>query len=478
MNSPSPTSHRIPFYTSRPRILYAVVFFWLSWTGGRFLAPFLKNEIGLKDNQIGFVLGCQTGLGAFIGPFLGTIADRRQKVHKHGRIHVLCFGLSLGSIATLLHGIDYLLPSFTYSKAQSLYAKQMILMWHLSLRILFAVANGLSIPVLDGLTLAFLESEKNGDSADYGKERLHGAVWWAVANAILGPVLDIFGFKAIYFTSSLVLVFAYMSISMYTSSLDQKNGIDDNFSKKNHSSSPKSADHSTDQGSQTTFFHLKTICGSLFGASFVLCFFTLNSGTSVVENIIFLFFDELGGSNTFCGITVAVTVMFEIPIFHYASSILQIIGEAGIQQIACLAYVLRVIGYSLIPKNHMISILFLEPLHGVTYAFSQTSAVEFIDKFMPPGSEARGQGIMNIFRGAGAFVGLSLGGWAEQTFGPRIMYRGFAIAVFVALSQFSVAAKWENLKKSNSARYGTESETRGLISGVAKDEKRIPLDMP
>merc|ERR1712071_30579 len=100
-----------------------------------------------------------------------------------------------------------------------------------------------------------------------------------------------------------------------------------------------------------------------------------------------------------CGFTVIVTVVFEIPIFHYGPLILKKIGSGKMQQIACLAFVTRVLGYSLIPKNHMALILFLEPLHGVTYAFSQLSAVEFFANFMPSGYEAQGQGIMNIFRG-------------------------------------------------------------------------------
>lgn len=71
-------------YANRPRILYAVVFFWLAWTGGRFTAPFLKEEVGFNDGQIGFLLACQTGLLAIIGPLGGAIADKDRKPRNMG----------------------------------------------------------------------------------------------------------------------------------------------------------------------------------------------------------------------------------------------------------------------------------------------------------------------------------------------------------------------------------------------------------
>jgi len=82
---------------------------------------------------------------------------------------------------------------------------------------------------------------------------------------------------------------------------------------------------------------------------------------------------------------------------------------------------------------------------------------------------------MNIFSGAGSFVGLSLGGWAEENFGPRIMYRGFAVAVFLAMVQFYASEKWECLRKNSQA--GTKEENRGLLTGTmeSKDKTKEPI---
>merc|ERR1711976_1010661 len=109
------------------------------------------------------------------------------------------------------------------------------------------------------------------------------------------------------------------------------------------------------------------------GIGFIISAFTLSIGTSVVENLIFLFFEKLGASNTICAISVVVTVVFEIPIFHFSSELLNMYGAANLQIVACIAYVIRVVGYTFIPKDHVVLVLFFEPLHGVTYACSKTS---------------------------------------------------------------------------------------------------------
>ena len=45
---------------------------------------------------------------------------------------------------------------------------------------------------------------------------------------------------------------------------------------------------------------------------------TLGYGMTIVENLVFLLFRDLGASYFVCGITVVVTVIFEIPILKQA----------------------------------------------------------------------------------------------------------------------------------------------------------------
>lgn len=177
--------------------------------------------------------------------------------------------------------------------------------------------------------------------------------------------------------------------------------------------------------------------GFLFSAT------TLCMGTSVVENLIFLFFEEsLGASNFQCGLTVVVTVIFEIPIFHFAPRILNSVGYQTMQKVACIAYFTRVVGYTLIPSDKMFLVLLLEPLHGVTYACSKTATVQMASEITPDGYEATVQGIISMLTSFGSVIGVSLGGWIEDEYSDISLYRSYAVIVFVGLLFYNLSIKF------------------------------------
>ena len=99
-------------------------------------------------------------------------------------------------------------------------------------------------------------------------------------------------------------------------------------------------------------------------------------------------------------------------------------------------------GYSLLPTGHVVLVLLLEPLHGVTFACAQMSTVHFVasSPHMPKGSEASGQGLLGVFKGLGSVTGLLLGGVLEESLGPRIMYRIFAAIVAVGMAILAVGS--------------------------------------
>ena len=70
---------------------------------------------------------------------------------------------------------------------------------------------------------------------------------------------------------------------------------------------------------------------------------------------------------------VALTVLFEIPIFHVAPTLLRCYGVSALQQVASVTCVTRVVGYT---------------LHGVMHACAKTSADDFMAQCMPPGYKA------------------------------------------------------------------------------------------
>ena len=345
-------------------------------------------------------------------------------------------GIALGSTAFLLHGACHLLPGWGMLLSSE---------WHLFLRILWAFSSSLVMPVLDGMTLAHMQKTSGMSLSDYGKERLFGAISWAITNVVIGPAMDRFGFIILYPFMMIVTVICFASIAVYVHGqeladshhkIPQSTEVDE-VSTEDHN--PKELP----TPEVPIWVLLQILATTVYGAGFLFAICCLSIGTSAVESLIFLFFEFLGGSNTLCGITVALTVMFEIPIFQIAPWLLLRVGAGPLQLVAGLSYVLRVVGYTLIPTNHVAFVLLLEPLHGVTYACSQTSSVDFVAQLMPKGSEASGQGLLGAFKGLGSVVGLFLGGLLEEKLGPRVMYRILASIVTVGMIVFGITSLYK-----------------------------------
>ena len=165
------------------------------------MAPFLQQETDLSDGFIGTILSLQWLVMTFAGSLGGTIADHVERQYPgKGRPWVMQVGVLVGTMGYLGHGIHHFwLSAITESFA-----------FHLTMRLLFAVANALTAPVLDGLTIAYLEQQEtlygDGDDssggmgkADFGKERLYGAISWAMGNVMAGLLIDSFGFVTCVF---------------------------------------------------------------------------------------------------------------------------------------------------------------------------------------------------------------------------------------------------------------------------------------
>jgi len=559
----------------RPRLIYVAVFAWISITGGRFTASFLEAESSwiaaaaaaasavstegedsvsspapLDPGQIGTVLAIQRLVSVFVGSVTGIWADRMEaRYPKRGRILLLGFSCSLGTLVFLFHGVHRFGIGDTEGRSafQSFY-------WFLFLRALYAIVTSSVFPVMDGICLDFLKNDKSTRSRkhrydsvpdginrhdgseetkdeepttpsaaaavaqedatdDYGKERLYGAISWAVTNLVLGPVLDRYrgDFWALYPLSVLSTVVLWCSIAVYLRSNrhrepsvsnprrlpkrdsnvvlpDCTDDDEDNPFRGDQEigDKPIAADalsggspskSSGGSGGRLSYYLsvLAVFCATRYTVAFLVCATTLASGQAIVNDLIFLFFEFLGSSYTLLSATVFLTVVFEIPVFQVAPQLLRRFGCDGLLVIAALAYVIRVLGYTLVPQDQPIWVLWLEPLHGITYACSQTASVSFVAKKLVfsssnnsnnnsnsekdgnrdanggktdgngssssskntnDGFEATGQGFLQFFLGIGSVLGLQFGGILEDRLGPRSMYRVSAIVVAMGCAVF------------------------------------------
>ena len=429
--------------TMRPGFLYFSIFTWLVCTGGRFTAPFLQHIAGFDDTLIGIIFAIQILLVSFLSSIGGIWADKLELYYpEKGRIGCLALGTFLATISFEIHGIVQFLVKDDHMMSTAL---------HITARLMYASFSAILFPILDGITLSYLKIHSR-DASAYGQERLFGAVAWAIASMLIGPILDSHGFDAFFWFAPVGEILCIITFLKYASDslhfkveMLEEVGVGETEMVENATEdipcsiedSFKEEPNPTQDTNSLTI--LRSMISTFAACGFIISALTLNMGTSVVESLIFLYFETLGGTNAICGLTVVVTVLFEIPIFHYAPQLLAYFGADNMQKIACFAYIIRVIGYTFVPQNQMALVLLFEPLHGVTYACSKTSAVEFAARITPDGYEASGQGLLSMILGFGSVAGVFFGGWMEENLGPKILYRSYAGIVAIGLASFYIA---------------------------------------
>ena len=442
-------------------------FLWSTLTCGKFTAPLLqKLSPRFTDSMIGMTLALQYAIVAMLAGWGGSLADAQERISPRwglGRVKVLGFALTLGTIAFLGHG----LPEYTYNDYNNFIPNgTAILVWHISMRCIYAVSMGIVAPCMDGLALAHLDCIDGASASDFGIERMYGALFWGVGSLAAGIGIDYFGFDFLYTLLVISTLLSYISMGIYLWGLS-KDTTGAFIISRGDESADISADSryqneedviSTEEENEDDIISnadlLRMVYRTGYGRALLIFVFMLAMGIAVVDNLAFIFFDALGASSTMDGWTVVFTVMFEIPVFYVAPKLLEKYGPGKLLLAAGMAYVVRVIGYTLVPEGKMYLVLMLETLHGLTYAGSKAGGVEFIQQIIPEGYEASGQGILIFVTYFGVVAGLICAGWMQETLGARVMYRAMAAIVCVGISVLFLAElthdKQEHQEKSES----------------------------
>ncbi len=179
-----------------------------------------------------------------------------------------------------------------------------------------------------------------------------------------------------------------------------------------------------------------------YHASFVATIFLISAGSSLVEGLVFLFFkNELAATNLLMGLSVVVTVAFEIPFFQVGSQITKLLGPDLMLVLGLLAYASRVVLYTLVPADSIGLLLLIEPLHGVTYSLNQLSSVLHVTAMAPAGKEKVAQGTLSSIKALGTATGALLGALAMERFGPVAVYRGAGAIVFAQTVLFAAMTR-------------------------------------
>eukprot|EP00287_Rhodomonas_sp_CCMP768_P014213 CAMPEP_0196760580 /NCGR_PEP_ID=MMETSP1091-20130531/105297_1 /TAXON_ID=302021 /ORGANISM="Rhodomonas sp., Strain CCMP768" /LENGTH=431 /DNA_ID=CAMNT_0042109477 /DNA_START=63 /DNA_END=1358 /DNA_ORIENTATION=- len=411
------------------------IFWWWFWVmlacQGRFLALYYL-DFGFDREQAGFLIGAGMLFGMVANFFWAAVADFTSVSMR--------FILLVSSVGSAIAVALYEVPA---APMFSLWD------WILTVRLVFSFFFLPMMTILDTLTVYTLEDPRR----EYGIARVWGAVAWGILNfAILGPLFDVMGYWVMvpaFVVSAIIMALCLFAL------LDNEDG------QKQHEviAEPKGEDASW---WQRALGYVRNVGRIVFGegfvsATFYLMVFVTGNATALVEGLVFLFWrEDLHASNFLCGVTVAITVLVEAPLFFFSDLFLDRFSCPTLLILGSLSYSSRVWMYTVFEDPWMM--LLVEPLHGVTVAFLRIALVHYSKELAVPGLETTAQSVAEGARSLGQVTGMVMGGLVMERFGSIALYRGASVIVLATTILMGVV-EWTCHPKAIEAARSSPSET-------------------
>ena len=144
----------------------------------------------------------------------------------------------------------------------------------------------------------------------------------------------------------------------------------------------------------------------------------------------------MGGDTSLFYAVGFVYTLSEVVFIMASSMIIGRIGYFGAQLLVLGAYIVRFVGYALVPGAWWN--LPLDALHGITMGLQMVSMASHIALVAPRAMQPSAQGLAaGIYFGPGIACGYLIGGGVYELFGPRVLWWTSAAGAFAALCVFS-----------------------------------------
>lgn len=266
-----------------------------------------------------------------------------------------------------------------------------------------------SMPLLDHAVLEAL-----GDRAHaYGRQRVWGAVGWAVAAPAAGWVTSAYGLPWAFFLFLGVMPWAAFAASRVTYA-------------------PVTA-----AGTRRVGGGLALVLRDARWVPFLFTGFAAGVGLAMVVSFLPLHLRDLGGSFTVIGVAMAVPAISEVPFMVFGGALLATVGPRRLLIAAVAAMSLRLLLSGVVPDTTALAAV--QILHGPSFAVLWIAGVSYARELAPRGSRAVAQGLFTaVTGGLGSFAGSILGGFTYDAWGGSGTF--LVAAAFTALAVVLLAA--------------------------------------
>ncbi|GFR02571.1 major facilitator superfamily domain-containing protein 6 [Trichonephila clavata] len=241
--------------------------------------------------------------------------------------------------------------------------------------------------------------------ADFGKQRVWGAIGWGVIAPLAGFINDYTqGFLASWILMGVMLLLFLWNISK----LDL---VKPNFSKN-------------------ILGDVGTVLRSKEFLAFQAVIFLNGVGAGIVWFYLILFLTSIGGSKLLCGLCLTTqSFIGSIPFMFFSGWIIRKIGLFQVCMFSLFTYVIRFFWYSQL-HNPWLAIP-IEGTHGITYGLLYTALTSYGKQSSKPGTEATTQSIIfSTHEGLGCGLGCVLAGIGFDYLGSHRTF--FILSVYYA----------------------------------------------
>lgn len=352
------------------------------------ILPFINlyyERMGLSGMQIGILTAIQVMVISVAAPLWGGYADAHNRHHRIFRIALLFSPIAVA----LLSQADNFLAYIPYVVA-------------------YAVFSSPIVPLQDSSALEVAETHQR----TFGALRAWGSIGWSLSTVLVGLLMQIWGIEWLFY-----IYIAFMLITFLFSLFQPA---------RKHV-----LRNSLGHGLRDLLFQRNLII-------FLFSIFLLAVTVGAVFSFLSIYLDGIGAVEGYIGLAFAIAAISEVPVMIYSGKIMRRIGSNGLLKVAFFTFALRWILLSFIDVP--VWALFVQVLHGISYAAFIVGGVTYINERTPQGLSTTAQAIFNtVVFGLGAIVGALIGGYLFDTVGMIILFRFLTLIAMTGLLVFWLA---------------------------------------